>query len=248
MSNSAVEKNYALFDTPPNQKLISALSGKGANIILFPFVETKKITLSAESILFLKNLTSFDWIIFPDVFTVEFFLQNLDELGIDLFELDAVNVCVFGESIADKLRFVQLHADVIADFNDESEVFQTLSNYLSNEFQNLNIILAKEVSFEYEIKNELTKRGARVEELSLYSAKSSRQSNLVKLKTLLKGGAIDEFIFSSEEDMEALRHYFAGESVTEVLKEIKISTVSQSVFQTLKENNLRPEIFHPGKK
>lgn len=248
MSNSAVEKTYALFDTPPNQKLILALSGKGANIILFPFVETKKITLSAESILFLKNLTSFDWIIFPDIFTVEFFLQNLDELGIDLFELDAVNVCVFGESIADKLRFVQLHADVIADFNDESEVFQTLSNYLSNEFQNLKIILVKEVSFEYKIKYELTKRGAAVEELSLYLAKSSRESNLVKHKTLLKGGAIDEFIFSSDEDMEALRHYFAGESVTEVLKEIKISAVSQSVFQTLKENNLRPGIFNPGKK
>jgi uroporphyrinogen-III synthase len=247
MSNLPDEKTYALFDTPPNQKLISVLFERGSKTILFPTIETEKVDLSSESNVLLKNLTNFDWIIFPDVYTVEFFLQNLEECGIDLFELDAVNVCVFGEAIADKLRFVQLHADVISDANDGDEVFQTLSNYLNDQLQNLKFILAKEISLEYEIKNKLINCGGTVEELSVYAAKISNKSEIVKAKTLLKGGAIDEFVFSSDEDLIALRHYFANEAIANVLADVRISAFSQTIFQTLKENKLRPLYFHLGK-
>ncbi len=248
MSNLPVEKTYALFNTPPNQKLISALFERGSKTILFPPIEAIKVDLSSESNALLKNLTNFDWIIFPDVYTVDFFLQNLEERKIDLFELDAVTVCVFGEAIADKLRFVQLHADIISDANECEEAFQALSNYLNGELQNLKFILVKEISLEYEIKNYLTNGGGAVEELSLYAAKISPKSEIVKAKTLLKGGAIDEFVFSSDEDLIALRHYFTNESIASVLSEIRISAVSQNVFQTLLENKLRPLYFHPGKK
>ena len=247
MSNLPDEKTFALFDTPPNQKLISVLFERGSKTILFPPIETEKVDLSPESNAILENLTNFDWIIFPDVYTVEFFLQNLEECEIDLFGLDAVNVCVFGEAIADKLRFVQLHADIISDANECKEAFQALSNYLNGELKNLKFILVKEISLEYEIKNYLTNGGGAVEELSLYAAKISNKSEIVKAKTLLKGGAIDEFVFSSDEDLIALRHYFANESIASVLSEIRISAVSQNVFQTLKENKLRPLYFHVGK-
>lgn len=248
MSNLLPEKIYALFDTPVNQKLILSLSSKGSNTILFPPIGTKKIDLSGEEYEDLKNLKVFDWIIFPDILTVELFLQNLEELGIDLFELDALNVCVFGEAIADKLRFVQLHADVIADSGDDDEVFQTLSNYLVEKFQNLKFLLTKEISLEYKIKNTLTYCGAVVNELNLYKSEISCKSKLIKAKTLLNGGAIDEFIFSSEEDLIALRHYFAGESIAEVMSDIKVSVISPNIFQTLKENNLRPLYFQTNDK
>lgn len=241
------EKTYALFDTPPNQKLISVFFERGSKTILFPPIETEKIDLCFESNALLENLTNFDWIIFPDVYTVDFFLQNLEERKIDLFDLDAVNVCVFGEAIADKLRFVQLHADVISDAHDCDEVFQTLSNYLNDKLQNLKFILAKEISLEYKIKNKLTNYGGAVDELAVYAANISHKSEVAKAKTLVKGGAIDEFVFSSDEDLIALRHYFANEAIANVLADVRISAFSQTIFQTLKENKLRPLYFHLGK-
>jgi len=248
MSHILPEKTFALFDTPPNRKLIARLMGSGLKTILFPPIETEKVDLSRESSAIMQNLTNFDWIIFPDVYTVEFFLQKLGELKIDLFELDALNVCVYGEAISDKLRFSQLHADLIVNQPTDEAVFQGLSNYLNEEIKNLKFILTKEISFEYKLKILLKNWGAQISEIPLYAVKPSSLNDLVKLKTLLKGGAIDEFIFSADEDLIALKHYFADESMTQVLEDIKISAVSQTIFQTLKENNLRPKLFIFGEK
>jgi uroporphyrinogen-III synthase len=243
MSRILSEKTFALFDTPTNRKLVARLAESGLNTILFSPIETEKVNLSTDSINVLQNLTNFDWIIFPDVFSVEFFLQNLEELGIDLFEMDALNVCVFGEGIADKLRFVQLHADLITMKASDNEVFSTLANYLNDEIKELKFILIKEIALDYELTRLLTNQGGLVSEIALYQTKISRRNVFIKLKTLLKGGAADEFIFSADEDLIALRHYFAGESVKDVLAGMKISAVSKSVFQTLKEHDLKPHFF-----
>ena len=243
MPNSAAQKTYGLFSTAANRKLISELESGGAKVFQFPPIETEKVILDQTSINYLQNLTDFDWIIFPDVFAVDYFLQALEEFNVDFFEMDAVNVCAIGEAVADRLRFVQLHADLIPNFVETESVLTTILNYTNqNGLENLRFLLPKEIDTEIELTEKLTENKAIVTKLPVYQARIKDKKEVSKLKILLTGGAIDEFIFSSPTDIIALKYLFAGDSISEILAEIEVSATDEVMFQALKEHNLKIKI------
>lgn len=245
MANSLEKKTYAVFANAANKKLISDLEKNGCKVFRFPTLETEKIYLDEAKREFLKKITNFDWLVFTDIYSVEFFLQALDENGLDYFEIDAVKVCALGEAVSDSLRFVQLHADVIPDTRKTEKVFSAIKDYLyTDEIKNLKFLLVKEISQICKLTEKLKENGAEVFELSVYQAKISNKNEIVRLKTLLSVGAVDEFVFSSAADFVALQFYFAGESIADFLAEIQISATSEIVFQTAKELNFRPLYFH----
>jgi uroporphyrinogen-III synthase len=239
------EKTYALFSNPTNKKIVAELEKRGAKVFLFPPLEIERTILDENYIAAIKNPGAFDWIIFPDVLTVDYFLQVLQENKVDLFEMDLVQVCAFGEAVADRLRFVQLHADVIPNSIEGNNVFPALSDYIGqDEFCGLKFLLAKENSLRYEIKKKLIESGAIVFELPIYQIKISRAGEIAKLKTLLKGGAIDEFIFSSPTDLVALKNYFDNDSIAETLSEVNVCAANKEIFQALNEYDLKAKYFH----
>jgi len=239
MSNSADKKTYGLFSTPANQKLVRELESGGAKVFQFPPIETENVILDKNSINYLQNLADFNWIIFPDVFAVDYFLQALEIYGIDFFELDAVSVLAFGEAVADRLRFVQLHADLIPNFVETESIFLTLSNFSS--LENLHFLLPKEIFSNIEIMKNLTENNAIVTELPIYRAKITDKTEVSKLKVLLTCGAIDEFIFSSPTDIISLKYLFSDDSISENLAETEVSATDEVIFQALKEHNLKPK-------
>ena len=245
MKHLSGEKTYALFSSAANKKLIGDLEKTGAMLFRFPPLETEKNNITQTNVEHLQKISDFDWIIFTDVFTVEYFLQALEETDVDLFEMDAVRVCALGEAVSDALRFVQLHADVIPNSLETEEIFSAITDYLyENELEGLKFLVVREASQTFELAEKLKEASACVFELSVYRATTSQQKEIVRLKTLLGGGAIDEFVFSSPADFAALRFYFGGESIADLLAEIKVSATSEIVFQTAKEFNLRPLYFH----
>ncbi|MGI8468365.1 MAG: uroporphyrinogen-III synthase [Pyrinomonadaceae bacterium] len=239
MSKFSAEKIYALFDNAMNKKIVSELSMIGAKTILFPAAETT-LTANEETEKILNNLNEFDWLIFTDIYAVEFFLQKMSELEIDLFELDALRACAYGESVADRLRFAQLHADVIPNSVKTAEVWQSLKNYLfdESEFENLKFLVLKKENSIIEIVAELKKQNSGVEELEIYQTIAEAENEIAKLKTLLKGGAIDEFIFTSPFDVINLAHLFPNENLADVLTEVSLRAADNAAAQSLREFRL----------
>ena len=243
MQSSADQKTYGMFATAANRKLVRELESDGAKVFQFQAIKTEKMILDKTAIAYLQNLADFDWIILPDVLTVDYFLQALEEVGIDFFELDVVRVCALGEAVADRLRFVQLHADLIPNFVETESVFTSLSNFISqSKLENLRFLLPKEIFSSVEVTKKLTENKAIVTELAIYQATISDKREVSKLKTLLKGGAIDEFIFSSPTDLISMKYIFSDVSISEILAETKISATDEIMFQALKEYNLKPKI------
>ena len=249
MSNSFAGKTYALFENPGTGKIVSELENAGAQVIKFPVIEADEMILNEDSKEILNNLRKFDWVIFPDVLTVDFFLQILEENAIDSFELDEMRVCACGEIVSDRLRFVQLHADVIPLTIRTEDVLTALENYIAaDEFMNLKFLLPKEISFQNDLKNVLLKMKGEVSELPVYQIKFPKGYEISKLKALLKGGAIDEFIFTAPTDFIWLSFIFKGEPLDRLLTEVKVSAVDNLIFQTAREHNLkRAGLFRPGK-
>lgn len=239
MPNSIQEKTYALFADANNRKIASALERAGAKVISFPPLEFEKIESNENSAEQLSGLAEFDWIIFPDVLTVDFFLQTLEENRIDFFELDRMRVCAFGEAVSDQLRFVQLHADVIPNRLRTEDVISALKNYVAAEdFKNLKFLFVRGSLFDAALKNQLLQAGAEVSEMPVYQIKVSKENEISKLKALVKGGAIDEFVVLAPADFIRLNYIFGGEPLAQIFAGIKISAADPIVYQTIRENSL----------
>lgn len=246
MTDAGNEKTYAIFDAPANRKIIGDLEKSGANIFLFPPVTTGKIELNATETAYFTSLENFDWLIFADVFAVDYFLETLDANAVDAFELDNLRVCAFGETVSDRLRFASVHADVIPAKVSAPEVFAALLNYIGEiDIGGLKFLYLTGDLQADDLTGNLRANNAEVVELPIYRTIRGENSELIKLKTLLKGGAIDEFILTAPTDLIALKNYFKPENLADVFSEIKISASNGVMFQAAKEYDLkRVSLFH----
>ncbi len=244
MANLETEKTYGLFASPMNKKLISQLQQKGENVLIFPGITTERIELSEKSENNLKNLAGFDWLIFTDVFAVDYFIEALRELNIDLFELDALTVFALGEAVADRLRFVQIHADVIPTRIDNDSVFAAISGFSTDGLDNLRFLVVCEADSKFQAVGNSLFDQTIFEKLNIYRAKLAEAAARAKQIALLKGGAVDEFIFSLPEDLVSLKFLLAGENLAAVFNEVKVSATVETAYQALLENGLRPLYFH----
>lgn len=239
MQHFSADKTYALFLNPTNRKVISELEVIGAKTILFPNLETREIE-SDETQNLSNILKEFDWLIFTDIYTVEFFLQKLEQESFDFYELDEIRVCAYGESVADRLRFVQVHADIIPNSIKTTEVLQTIKDYFidEDELKNAKFLILKEKNANPAISKELENISTMVSELPIYEIIAESESETAKLKSLLVGGAIDEFIFTSPFDIINLAHLFPTENLEDVLMETTLYAADKTTAQSIEEFRL----------
>jgi uroporphyrinogen-III synthase len=228
------ERTYGLIKNDINKRLISDLGQRGDSLILFPEIETTAV--GADNVLDLSGfglsgfgLSGFGWIIFPDLHCVDFFLDRITEK----FTLDDLRVCAFGEAVADKLRFAQLHADVIPAKIDSEGVFSAIAAYASP--QGLNILLPKKESANLPLAELLTAAGAQVFAMPVYRIRESPETT--RLRSLLIGGAVDEFIFNSPQDVFELANYADPGTL-----KITFSSSNEPASQTLREFQLSAAI------
>lgn len=245
MSDTLPAKTYAIFAKPINKKLAAELrADTNSSLIEFPAITAEEIVLDANAEIILEEISAFDWLIFPDVYSVEFFLKALEARVFDFFSLDEARICAFGEAVSDKLRFMQIHADVIPARINSASIFTTLYDYLldESEFENQKFLLIKEQSYKSDLKILLRKNGAKVTELAFFQLDAVSETNKTKLEALTRGGAIDEFIFTEPTDVFNLKFLF-GEDLKTLLADTSVAATDEVTFKTLREHELRPLYF-----
>lgn len=239
MTDPPEGKTLGLFESEKNKKLIANLTAQNRQLIAFPEFKTAKIDLSEREGETLKNLSDYDWIIFPDTCAVEYFLAALEDRAIDPFELDNIQVCACGEAVADRLRFVQLHADVIPLRTNQKEILATLQNYLSgaDSFDRKKFLFPKRSGAANDLVRTLAEKNAAVDEISIYKGFFEEDGSIPKLRALLAGGAVDEFVFAAPEDLIALKHILNSQEMVPDLFE-KAYATDETTRQNLRENGL----------
>ncbi len=239
MSNLSKDKTYGLFESNENKRLLADLNAQNIESIVFPAISTSEL-LTQETETLLKNLNNFDWLVFPDVYAAEYFIENLTKFGIDLFELDSLRVCACGEAVADRLRFSQLHADVIPPTINTLDVLKSICDYVFDqaEFENLRFLIIHGKEYASDLSDELESLKSFVMNLPVYSFEIADKSEIPKLKALLKGGAIDEFIFSSHFDVISLAQLFQTENLSDMLAGIRLTANNESSRKSLQEFRL----------
>lgn len=244
MPETNASKTYAVFEHSRNKKLIAELENAGGAVVRIPPPELIKIDRERFGVR-LEKISGFDWIIFVDVYAADIFLELLRESDFDLFELDALHICALGESVADRLRFAQIHTDVIPVVNTPEKIVESIENYLygENDFAGKRFLVLKESGEQLDFVAALEKKSAEVREAAIYRMEYVSVNELPKIKALVKGGAIDEIIFTAPEDYLHCRLVFRNETLTEVLRDAKIFAVDETIRQMLRENQISAALF-----
>ena len=194
-------------------------------LLLFP-----ETICSPVDLIEAPDLAKTDWIIFPDLFSVDFFLARIE----DKFQLDQIRICALGEAVSDRLRFSQVHADVITSRLTPETVLAELSAYQS--LEELNLLIPGQVNKNEALSDLLRANGATVNLLPVYQ--TDKISDLIRFRTILAGGAIDEFIFSSPQDVYSFTDLIGPEKA-----ELTASATDENTFQTLREFGFAPTIY-----
>jgi uroporphyrinogen-III synthase len=245
MAQMHERKTYAIFDRSRNKKLIAELEKSGASIVKIKPVELIK-NENSDFYDLTGQIKSSDWLICADVYAAEFFLETLRASDFDLFELDDLHVCALGEAVAERLRLEQIHTDVIPVVNETGKIVESIENYIFDEsdFAGKRFLLLKEQSQNFEkITEALEKRNAEVREAAIYRARIAAPDELPKIKALIKGGAIDEIVFTAPEDLTDFRFLFGIENLREMPRDAKISGADDATRQALFENGISANLF-----
>jgi uroporphyrinogen-III synthase len=235
--------NYGLFSTEINEPLISELSASGNSVNLIPPIVTQKVEFDLETSRALRDFSNLDWLVFTDIVTVDYFIEFLNENEIDLFDLDSVRICAFGETVSDRLRYSEIHADVIANAIDTEIIFNQLVQYIAQTKGEMKVILLKRLTAIIELTERLKAVKFVVNEISNYRQMDNESMLIAKAKALIAGGAFEEIIFSDPVDLVSLSTMFEGRDLKAVLAGVDLSVVNNQMFQMLFENGFKPRLF-----
>ncbi len=241
MSNAS--KTFGLFENSFNRKTIMDYEAQGTRVIRFPKVIKKSVDLSENDRVHLLDLQHFEWVVFTDVYSVDFFLEFLESNNVDFFELDDLRVIAFGEAVADRLRFVQLHADIIAERIEAKSVFQNLADYLfdADGFRTLKVMVVKCEDINQRLCERLKKASSKVTEISIY--RTELEENPTKIKVMLKGGAFDEVFLDTVDEVFDLSLLLESGKLPETLKESVVFTKDKIAWQALREFGVEAKLL-----
>lgn len=245
MTEIETEKTVALFDRAANKKILESLTKKAVEVLPIEPPTIRPLGNSAETSQILENLTACDWLILTDVFAAEIAIEKIEETGIDLFELDRLRICVAGESVADRLRYRQIHADVVSNLTGALEIFDDLKSY-DYDLNERKIILPVEINRLSKISELLRAEQCNVSEIPVYETVFPDRENLIKTKIKLTGGAADEFVFTAPEEVVYLAKYFATENLASFVSEMKTIALDPATYQALREFGISRAILSVG--
>lgn len=247
MLNQKNQKTYGVVNSPQNKKLINEILNKKGKLIKFPNLPTQRISFDGFSQEIIENVRNSEWLIFTDIFAVDYLIEILKEKDFDLFDLDNLRVCSLGEVVSDQLRYVQLHTDVVASSFDPGTIFEEISNYIADEdeLKKSRFLLIKGKSSKEKLLRYIKDRGAIVEKFSVYEFILPEKKEITKLKALLIGGAIDEFIISSPVDFLILEALMPDENLNFVFNDLDLFAENAIAYNFLLEKGYKPKLLTP---
>lgn len=151
--------------------LYDRLNAAGATVFEFPTLDIKPVEDKQQLDNALRQLSTYDWLIFSSVNTVQFVLKRLWDLGFDLRRLMHVKIAAIGRQTEQALKEYHLKADLVPpDYSSTGllEAFKRLLKDQPEVFKKLSILFPGSCLLGDLLPAELIRLGAHVETVPVY--------------------------------------------------------------------------------
>ncbi|WP_392486907.1 uroporphyrinogen-III C-methyltransferase [Haloimpatiens sp. FM7315] len=215
-----------------NSELKDMLVELGAKVIEFPTIEIEEITPNEKLDYSIKELDTYNYLVFTSKNAVEIFFKRLFSLGFDVRKLGSLKIAAIGSATSKSLRSYGIKADIVPkDFVAES-LIEELKSRVKKEDRVL-IPRAKEAR---DVLVKSLEKLCRVNEVKVYNTVIGDGKKEEFLKLLSKG-EIDYITFTSSSTVRNLIKIIGLDKCKE-LKSVKLISIGPITSKTIESFGL----------
>ncbi len=185
----------------PYNSLSELLAEKGAEVIEIPTIELAALPLSSSQTKLLRQVSSYDWIIFSSANAIEFFMAAFLREGLDVRHLRGVQIACVGDATAKALRKFGLVADLVPrEFKQEGFI----RAFRSIELKGRRILVPRPRDGREVFEKFLKSKSAKVDLLTLYENKIPAGARDQIRELFENQGGVDLITYASSSAVEHL--------------------------------------------
>ena len=247
VSNNQALKDRTVLVSSVSSELGIELEHSGARVITAPKLEIHEPESHVALDEAIENLFGYDWIIFANIYAVDYFLRRFHQLNHDNSELDDLRVCAIDGAGRTRLEEMRVHVDLIPDGHAASRVIDALEAYVGGReaFRTANFLIPRSATSIDPLPQVLEDAGARVDVVAAYRIASANESLLAQLRALLVGGGIDCVAFSSPSDVEILAKSFDTNDLSRPLHDVVVACIDRRTKHAAHEFGLSAVVVPP---
>ena len=243
MINIDKNKTYGVFANTEGRILEARIENAGGLVISFSVPKCEKIVLAESDHQILRRISEIDWVIFTNILSARYFVEAITTIPVALSDLDTLRICAAGENVVHYLRNLQIHSDLIftPGLMDAQSV---IVEFAGDELTGSKFLIPTDSDAENLEFSDLKTRGATIIEMPLFQLGSVADRDLARSRALLLGGAVDELVFTNQEDLFILLHLFPDQTLAELLNEVDVLATDELACQSLIDFALQPHYLY----
>lgn len=186
----------------------------------------------------LRNLHSYDWIVFTSVNGVQFFFDFLDIFNIDYSSFNRPQIAVVGKKTLEPLQEKGISVDLIPEQFVAESLIEEIAKKVS---PNSRILLARGNLGRSILPEKLTELGMIVDDLFVYETVADIEKKQ-QLVDLIQSQSLDMITFTSSSTVTYFIELLAGIPWRDYLKSVPIACIGPITEQTAVEVGIHPDI------
>ncbi|QSX08828.1 uroporphyrinogen-III C-methyltransferase [Alkalibacter rhizosphaerae] len=212
-----------------NSKLSERIRGLGGETVEFPMIHVEKSTDTPAFRTVLKQLGSYDWLVFTSQNGVEFFFDSLFENGFDVRKIGKAKIAVIGNATSDALKKYGIRADLIP----EHFVAESLLTALSSQLKDTDQVLLLQAEGSRPVLKDGLEICCMVDSVDVYRTVRENAWEEGDLVDYLKNNRMDAITLTSSSTATYLWEALKGKE--ELLDGIPLISIGPVTSQTMKE-------------
>lgn len=229
------------------RELASELESRGARVLAWLKLDSGNLANPASLDEAIENLFGYDWVIFRNFNSADFFLRRFEELGRDISEMDALRVCAIGEATIKRLDESQVHIDVNPDRLSSESAFAAIETYAGgrDSVSGLNFLIPRAAISHDSLAQTIGDAGARVDEVTAYRTCAADNTELAPIKGLLAGGGIDCVAFAAPAEVLEFAAVFDTNDLLRLVDGTAVACIDESTTRTATEFGVEVDTVAP---
>lgn len=218
------------------------ISNAGADVIEFPTIQINPPGEFSALDSSIKNLNTYDWLVFTSVNGVKFFKERLEFNGLDARALAGLKICCIGPATADKIRQMGIIPDLLPSEYRAEGVIEKMEQLGEGALKDKKFLIPRAKVAREILPNRLKELGAHVDIVCAYETVRP-DSKTEEVEAMLKNGEIWAITFTSSSTVHNFCEMFAGDDWREMLGKTRIACIGPITAKTAREKGLEVDIM-----
>ena len=218
--------------------LVERLTELGANCLEYPTIAVEPPEDMADLDKAIEDLAAYEWIVFTSVNGVQFFFERLFALGKDVRALHHLRTAVIGPATAERLRQQGLNSDIVpASYRAEA----VIEAFAAENVADQRILLPRAAEARPILPEELTRMGARVDEIAVYHTRPVTDG-AAALVDDLANGRIDMVTFTSSSTVKHFHGMLPADQADHLMRNVHTASIGPITTDTAASLGVKVDI------